>query len=462
MLYSKFTADELSDWTRGSWLFGKPTEITGISSDTRTIEKGNIFVALQGDNFDGHKFLRQAHEAGASSAIVDRAALDVSDRFMPLLVTGDTKKSLLMAAHGYRQKLAMTVVGVTGSAGKTTVKEMTAEVLSSKYKTARTRGNWNNDIGLPLSLLGAGLKTDMGIFELGTNHPGEIRALSSVLLPDIGIVTCVGAAHIEHFGSVRNIAIEKSELFKSLPSSGVAILNRDDEYADILKKSVSCRFLTVSLKNKADFYGTEDIDGGYRFYRAATNESISVKLNLYGVHNYLNALFAMAAGCLAGVDLDDIRLRLEGFKSLPMRGEKIELRGVSFINDAYNANPVSMRASVRGFAELERSGEKWLVLSDMLELGDFSESAHKELGRYIAQWDWAGLIVFGSFGGLIGEGAIEKGFSREKVFLFLSSEEIAGFLSIRLSPGDIVLLKASRSMNLESVIKEFNCSDDIL
>jgi len=443
-----FHPEELSQWVSGLWENGMPADpVTGISNDTRTIQPGNLYVAIRGENFDGHDFVRQAFEKGAGGALV-------SERFEwsenPVLHVPDTIGGLQEMAHGYRKKWLGTIVGITGSVGKTTVKEMCAHVLSMRGETHRTAGNYNNHIGLPLSMMNMPYDALHGVFEIGMNHPGEIAPLAALLQPNIGIITDIGNAHREHFQSMEEIALEKARLAERVPESGMVILDRDSEWFSLISDHTCAGVITVSMESDADYVGHATAPSVLSVEPRTSNlKPHAFPLPLPGEHIMKNALRAIALGLELEMAPTEIAEGLSNFKLPAMRWEESDVLGIQFINDAYNANPLSMRANLRTFAALPGSGKKWAVVGGMRELGDTSEAEHAELGRFIDELGLDGVVTVGELGKTI----ICRG--TDRFFHVPKAEKAAQILKDHLQPGDRVLLKASRGERLEQALKHF-------
>jgi len=448
-----FDSNLIAQWTKGRWLSAAPPYFCGVSIDSRSLDPGNLFVAIRGVRYDGHVFLQEAFKKGAAAAMVCRERLNGNESG-PLLSVHDTAQALRDMATAYRRLIGLSVIAVTGSVGKTTVKEMVADVLASRLSTARTRGNWNNAIGLPLSLLNVDSSSRVGVFEVGTNHPGELALLCQVLLPDWGLVTTLAPVHLEFFKSMANIMEEKSSLLKSLPSGGTAILRSDDEWYDRLRAVAPRRVITVSMAGDADYQGISPNTwhGAAEVIEKASGERFCFQMPWPGRHQLGNALYAIAVARLHGLAWEDIRHSLEGYRSQPMRWECQSLNGITVVNDAYNANPVSMTVALRTFAELPVDGRKWLVLAGMLEMGAGETEAHENLGRMVAQGAWAGLIVVGELGSVIASAAVKAGMASDRVFRCRDHIVAAQRLGREAMPGDAVLLKASRGQRLEQVL----------
>ncbi len=437
----EFRAGELSQWISRFWRNGIPEgPITGISQDTRTLKPGNLYVAIHGDHFDGHDFIPQAFEQGAVGALI-------SEQYQwsqnPVLCVPDPLKGLQAMAGGYRKKWVGTVVGITGSVGKTTVKEMCASVLEMLGKTHRTAGNYNNHIGLPLTMLRMPQDARYGVFEIGMNQVGEIGPLSDLLQPKIGIITDVGGVHLENFKSIEEIAREKARLAEQVDCSGMVILDRDSPWYTLLRRRVLAHVVTISLEGIADYVGRKVGDGvlevnGYKF-----------RMPLPGEHVMRNALRAIALGLELGLKPEEVATGLGRFKLPPMRWEKSTVRDIKIINDAYNANPISMRALVQTFSNLSGYGKKWVVLGGMSELGPSSDEEHALLGQYIDGLNLDGVITVGA----LGKGIVCH--SGRPFFQCNDAEEAAVVLKENLVAGDCMLLKASRSERLEQVLERF-------
>lgn len=438
---STFSPAELASWTGGTW-HGKPpaaaTEIRGVFHDTRSMQPGCLFVAIRGETFDGHAFADRALEAGARVALVDhipelsgKADGDSNDPGdVHWLVVPDTRKALLDLATGYRECFDIPMIAVTGSVGKTTVKEMVADLLQTLGPTARNPGNWNNDLGLPLSLLNMPRTTRYGVFEIGMNHPGELAPLCDVLRPTHAIVTEIGEAHIEFFDDITGIAEEKATVYRALAEDGVAILDVASEWFEFLAERCNGRMQIID----------SDID------------PLPGPLAVPGEHMHRNALKAWALARELGVHPDLAARVLAGFRPPGMRWREEIAAELCIINDAYNANPMSMLAALDTFAALPaRDHQKWLVLGEMGELGDDrARDAHMKIGARVAPGVADGawrLITIGEAGRWIANAC-------SGAEVCTDTREAAAILMEQASAGDIVLLKASRSAKLEKVVGE--------
>ena len=453
-----FDPENLAAWSGGEWVpCAPPGPLSAVIHDTKQMVAGALFVAIRGARFDGHDFIGKAVAGGAVAALVSRArAAGLAGHGLPLLVVDDPLAGLQKMATGYRQHLGLTVVGVTGSTGKTSVKEMIACLLEAAMPTARTKGNWNNEIGLPLSILSIPVGTKAGVLELGISHPGEMAPLCAIARPDWGVVTTVGPVHLEFFESVTSIACEKGELLRGLSADGTAVLSLDDPFFGVLRGMASCKVRTTSLRkgSGADYIlvcnnghagpcEVEDrVSGGIHAFR----------LDLPGIHTRHNALMAIAVARGLGVSWPSIAEAFSRYVPPPMRWEQRTVKGVTVINDAYNANPISMMAALRTFKDLEVAGGKWLVLGDMLELGATEVEEHQSIGRALAGGPWAGLVTVGTLGAQIAEGALSAGMARESVHACGTTAAAADLLKERVAKGDALLVKASRGKRMEEII----------
>ncbi len=447
---TRIAAEQAAAWSGGAWTGQPPVGFDAVSTDSRRMVPGSLYIALKGDRFDGHDFVDAALESGASAAVVSESYTGAAGR--PLLRVPDTRQALRDLAAGYRKVVSARMIGITGSVGKSTVKELVTAMLSSRFATASTRGNWNNDIGLPLSLLAMDPDAVYGVFEVGTNHSGEIADLCSLLRPEWGVVTNIGQSHLEFFGSETAVAREKGDLLATLPADGVAFLDADGAFYDELRGRTSARVVSVAIDSAADLVATgaaghEDVV----IEDSRSGERVELPRPLPGVHQVRNLLLAAAVACEAGLAWGEIREGLAAFEPMPMRWACREVNGVLVINDAYNANPVSMDAALRTFCDTPVSGRRWLLLGDMLELGDVAEEAHAALGRRVAGGDWAGLVTVGTQAAGIAEHA-RQARCRMDIEACATAEEAGQWVGKRLAPGDAVLLKGSRGMHLERAI----------
>lgn len=444
-------------WAAGEAGGALPVSFCGVTQDSRKVWPGCLYVALRGVRFDGHDFVAQALQAGAAAALVEASwrGPDGSAAW-PLIRVQDTRQALGSAARAWRLQSRALIVGLTGSSGKTTTKEMAATLFSAGGRVCATQGNFNNEIGLPLSLLTLPSDAAYGIFELGTNHPGEVAHLAEILRPHAAIISSIGCAHIEHFGSIEAIAQEKGELLRALPPEGFAVLCKEAACFERLAQMSRAPVVTTSLLTRdADFSGDlrEPCSGTVCVRERATGIETVLRSGLPGEHNASNLVLAFAAARAAGVLPQDaaqalLRLVLPG-----MRWEVSEREGVTYVNDAYNANPQSMIAVLRTFMKLPCAGRRMVVLGDMFELGEHAESLHREVGRCVAALSPDCLVAVGpDMGRHLTDEVMKSGFAAARVMRFADAAEAAVACKGLFKPGDCVLLKASRGMQLERIL----------
>jgi UDP-N-acetylmuramoyl-tripeptide--D-alanyl-D-alanine ligase len=451
----RFESTALADWSGGAWRGASIDGVNGFSIDTRTLQPGDLFIALRSEKADGHQHLAAALAAGAAALMVDDAgSIDGFDA--PCLVVENTRTALQKIARGYRAALKFRhLAAVTGSVGKTTVKELLADMLSAVGSTARSKGNWNNDLGVPLSLLAAAPDATFGVFEVGMNHPGELDPLCDLLEPDLAIVTCVGPVHIENFEDETGIAREKAAVYRGLRGRGTAIVNADDRFAPVLREYLDgSRVIEVSRRHPADYvYRRLDAaSGSFELHERASDERVAMTASLPGDYFIVNVALAAAAARAAGASWEHIIAAVKNYQPLSMRWARSRRYGVDIINDAYNANPVSMRAALQAFMEEPCAGRRWLVLGGMLELGAREKEYHREVGAAASALPDVQLLVVGERGAWIADGAIAAGMDGGRVYAAPDHQTAARWLAEAMKPGDALLLKASRSEAMEKVL----------
>lgn len=425
-------------------LIGSDREFHGVSTDSRSIEPGMLFIALKGPNHDGHDHVAAAVAAGAVAALVERP-LDVA---VPQLVVTDTLHALGRLAAVWREHLATTLVAVTGSNGKTTVKEMCAAVFSAAGKTLATRGNLNNDIGVPLTLLRLEPEYDYGVIEMGANHPGEIAYLTDLTRPQVAIITNAGPAHLEGFGSIEGVARAKGEIYEGLSEDGVAIINADDRYAGIWRElSAGHRSISFGVEKKADIgvRGMGDLHGSELEVLSPLGE-FHLSLALPGRHNVMNALAAIAAGIALGIDLEVIASGLNHMRPV---GGRLQIReginGATLLDDSYNANPSSMHAGLEVLAGCD--GERYLAMGDMGELGESADELHRQVGLDARELGIDRLYATGNLSRHATEAFGENG------FFFSQQKQLIEALLGQMNNNTTVLVKGSRSSHMEHVVQ---------
>ena len=447
------TLSEVQRAVRGRWLArpSSPPPVTSVVTDSRGAAQGSLFVALRGERVDGHDFVLEAFARGAVAALVERPVGAVPDG-VALFAVEDAVTALGDLARHYRSGLSATVVAVTGSNGKTTTKEMIAHLLGPSGAVVKAPESYNNFVGVPLSVFAVSPGTDFAVLELGTSAPGEIARLAAIAQPHLGVITNIGPTHLEGLGSVAGVARAKGELLDALPSEGTAVLNWDDDWCRRLARHSPVRVVTFGLSPEADVFATEVVrrEGGLRFL---LNGLCEATLPVAGTHNLLNALAAAAVCRRLGLSRQQVAQRLPGFRLPAMRLEEVSLGGLLLINDAYNANPVSMSAALSELTRRPAEGRRLFVAGDMKELGPDSPRYHRELGLRVAAGDLDGLFAVGEFAGEVAAGAVAGGFPAEAVFTFATVEELVAGLAGEVGPGDVVLLKGSRAMGLERVVE---------
>ncbi|KAF3983720.1 MAG: UDP-N-acetylmuramoyl-tripeptide--D-alanyl-D-alanine ligase [Methylococcales symbiont of Hymedesmia sp. n. MRB-2018] len=431
-------------------LSGEDISICASSIDTRTLNKGDLYIAIKGKNFDGHSFIDKAELAGADAVLVEKK----SSTRLSQIVVKDSHLALAELAGGWKQKANVKSIAITGSNGKTTVKEMIASILSLVGNVLYTQGNLNNDIGVPLTLLKLHEQHQYAVIEVGANHVGEIAYSCSYVSPDVAVINNVGSVHIEGFGSIDGVAKAKGEIIQSLAMDGVAVLNRDDafyKYWKMLAGNRKC--VTFGLEQEADCRA-EDIQSTVknktfktRFKLVTGNEDIEIQLNLAGQHNVLNALAATVASRQLGIGLKQIKQGLEQLK--PVTGRLQPLAGKHgglVIDDTYNANPNSVKAALNVL--LESGGEPWVILGALAEMGSNSLEIHRELGKLIKSMNVVRLLTIGSdaehTSSTFGKGAT----------FFSSQEKMINFLKKELKGCESVLVKGSRAQKMENIVSQ--------
>lgn len=431
----------------GGVLRGADAAFAGVSTDTRESVAGRLFVALSGPNFDGHDFIGAAASGGAAGALVART-IDVD---LPQVVVADPRAALGVYGRDWRLQFDCPVVAITGSSGKTTVKEMTAAILGTRGPVLATRGNLNNDIGLPLMLVELTDAHTAAVFEMGANHRGEIAGLAELARPDVGLVTNAGPAHLEGFGGIDGVAHGKGELYRSLSTGGCAVINANDRYAPMWREfSTHCRRIEFGIDVEAEWSARDveigpQADGGQRFMLHAPDGTHEVALAVPGRHNVANALAAAAAAGALGVPSARMVAALAGFAGVGRRMRMVAATGgARLIDDTYNANPASLDAALEVLATMP--GRRWLVLGDMLELGDAAEAMHDRAGRHAREHGVERLFAYGPLAGgaarAFGAGAAA----------YDDVDELAARVADELAPDVTVLIKGSRGMRMERLV----------
>ena len=443
--------------------------IRRVCTDSRSVRKGDLFVALKGERFDGHHFVDGAFKQGAKGVVIEAASADGSDvrgylrasasvrGAEPLVVkVKDSLRAYQDLAAFHRRRFDVPVIAVTGSNGKTTTKEMVGKALSRRWRLLQTIGNLNNRIGLPQTVLRLTASHQVAVLELGVDAEGQTTRLVNVARPTIGIITNVGRDHLEFFGSVDGSARAKAELLPALPKDGALILNVDDPYYHFFRRRARCSVVSFGLRNHADVRGSEIRQRGkrveFRFQITGRQRAHRVSLAVPGTHNVSNALAAVAVGHVLGLSMAKVAEGLSRVRPVAMRSHVYSRRGLTIIQDCYNANPDSMKAAVTLLKNLGEHTRTIAVLADMLELGEDARTLHREVGAHIADSRISFLIACGALGKDVARGAAARGMSRSRIIETQRVREAASVLRALAEPGDVVLLKASRGMKMEAVL----------
>lgn len=441
--------------TGGRLVGGSPeTAVRSVSTDTRTLRPGELFVALVGERFDGHGFIGQALAKRAVAVVVEEARVPHGVACRPAILVKDTTRALQDVARANRGRSRCTVVAVTGSNGKTTTKDFIATLAARHLETVASEGSFNNHVGVPLTLLRIDSSTRLAVVEIGMSAAGEIRALAAVARPEIGVITNVNPAHLEFFDSVAAIADAKAELLESLPADGTAVLNADDAWVRQIGERWAGRRIMYGTNPEADVRLSildETASGSQVRLRCFDGPDLEAVVPAPGRHNALNATAAVAACWAVGLGSEAVVAGFAALQLPKMRFERRECGGVLVINDAYNANPESMRAALETFAAMPVEGRHIVVLGEMRELGDHSLDAHREVGRLVGEHGFARLVTTGGYAGRIAEAAVEHGMPARFVVTCSGIEDATKRLRDELRPGDAVLIKGSRAIGMERI-----------
>jgi UDP-N-acetylmuramoyl-tripeptide--D-alanyl-D-alanine ligase len=446
---------EILDATGAMLVRGDPRAwVHGVSTDTRSLRPRDLFLALSGPNFDGNQFAERAQSLGAGALLLrggPGAVVPHVPGEAPVALHESPRRALADLAAWHRSRLKVPVIGVTGSCGKTTTKEILAQLLSTKLRTVSSPNSFNNDVGVPHTLLLADETTEALVVEIGTNAPGEIAALCRIARPTVGIITNVGAAHLEGLGSVEGVAREKSDLFASLPREGFAVLNLDCRHAPMLRAASTARVITYSVEGEGELNARSPwfSAGGTRFEL----DGREVRSPLLGVHNIHNLLAALAACRGLGYSIDELLPAVSQLHGGRRRMEKIELRGVTLFDDTYNANPESARAGLRVLSGLVGHRRRVVVLGDMLELGPRAPELHHAIGRDAAANGVDLLLLVGELTQAAAAGALEAGMDPAHVRHVGARGEALERVRGSIEDGDVVLVKGSHAMGMDAIVQ---------
>ena len=450
---------------------GKDSVFGDVVTDSQGAKSRSVFVALKGGRVDGHQFLDDALRHGASCLVVHKrvGGPRVNREDMTVIKVADTLKALGDLAQYRRQRVAPMVLAITGSNGKTTTKEMVASICQFatiqgtrlRGKVLKTEGNYNNLVGLPLTLLRLSGREKVAVVELGTSEPGEIRRLTEIAKPDMGIITSVAPAHLTGLNTITGVAREKGEIFRRMSPRGVAVVNMDDPWTRRLGKAFKGGKITYGTSGEVRGERLQTLgEKGMEFTLRAGGGKRRVRLRLPGAHNVSNAVGAAAMAYGLGADLEAMSKGLEAVRPMPMRMAIERVKGVGIINDAYNANPASMDAALRALAGINCKGDRVAVLGDMLELGRESAKRHYELGQTIARCHVDRVYLLGPFASHVREGAFQGGMDSERVTIGKNYKTLAMMIRKHTKRGDWILFKGSRGIGMEKVLASFRTLGD--
>ena len=443
----ELTFKELLEAVNGKVIVDKADkEFNNICTDTRKIEKNNIFLALKGENFNGNKYVRDAIEKGASIAIVDEVLFNDSDINGTVIKVDNTYDALLNLAKYYREKLNLKVVGITGSTGKTSTKDLVASFLQGKYKVFKTKGNFNNHIGLPLMILSMDSEVEVAVLELGMSNLGEIHTLADCARPDVALITNIGLSHIENLKTQENILRAKMEITDFFTKENVLVVNAEDDYLKKIKensfKVIKTGYDDNNMIRAYDIVLNEDSTS---FKIKDGNKEYNFILPMVGAHNVLNALLGIAAAKELGVSCEEMLEGLKTIEATSMRLEFKNVNGYTIINDCYNASPDSMKAALQVLKN-RKGNRKIAILGTMRELGEESKRAHKEVGEYAK--DIADILI--TTGEFVED--YKMGFGEDNIIIYNTKEDLIDNICEIIKADDVILVKASRGAKFEEIV----------
>lgn len=447
---------------RGELTKGSPeVVISRVNTDSRQAQPGDLFIALSGERFDGHEFVAEVAQKGAAAVVIEKGRSLPALPDCVVIQVGNTRQAYGQIGAAYRQEFSLPVIAVGGSNGKTSTKELIAAVLRQKLNTLWSEASFNNDVGVPATLLRLTAAHQAAVLEVGTNHPGELAALVKLVQPQFGVITNVGREHMEFFSDLAGVAREEGALAEALPAEGKLFLNGDNAWSEEIAKRTKATVVRVGAGDNCDWQVSAvkmDKSGSSFTVAAPTKEfSGTYRISLLGRHQVSNALFAIALGAELGLSRAEIKQGLANCEPAKMRLQLYDAAGVRVLDDAYNANADSMLAALQVLQELPCKGRRVAVLGDMAELGSHSESAHAEVGRRAAELGVEQLIAVGKMAGTMAQAAREAGLVR--VIELADAEAAATAIKSFLKPGDTVLLKASRSSRLERITQALKAGE---
>lgn len=456
----------------GELLSGSESKkFTGVSINSRTAQPDEVFFCIHGERFDGHDFMAEVLEKKVSGVVLSDAGkipgnlASKQGADMPFFIrVKDTLAALQDFAHDYRKSFPVRIVGITGTNGKSTTKEMTAAIAAVKFKTLKNKGNLNNHIGLPLTLFDLDQTHEVAVLEMGMSAAGEIRHLAEIAGPEIGIITNISEAHLLTLKNVKSVQAAKGELFEALSAKGTAIVNADDPLVLELSRSLRAKTLTYGIDNTADVRAADirsRSNEGFDFTLRIQGNEFPVFLPFLGRFNVYNALAAIAAGHSLGVGVENMRAGLAECLLLSQRLEISHHNSMTFINDTYNANPRSMQEALKLLSQYHTTGRRFFVIGDMLELAELAETAHARIGGDVAKHPVDFLITIGPLSGLAGESALRAGMAANRVAITSSYEEAIDYIGKSARSGDCLLFKGSRGSKMEKVIQGLTTSTGV-
>ncbi len=471
-----WTGQDLLDATGGTLVRGAPgRRVRGVCTDSRAVRKGDVFVAMKGERHDGHRFVDDVFTRGAAGAVVEsvprwtpgggaRPARRSVRRAEPFIVrVKDTVRAYQDLAAFHRARFEIPVIAVTGSNGKTTTKEMVANALGQRWRLKKTAGNANNRIGLPRTVLGLTASHQLAVLEFGVDAEGQTARLAEIARPTVGVITNVGADHLEFFGDVDGSARAKAELLAYLPRDGAVILNADDPYYGFFRRRARCPVVSFGFGRRADIRGSDVRRRGarteFRLHVTGRARAHHLSLRVHGAHNVLNALAAVAVGHTLGLSVAKAAAGLRRFRPAAMRSQVVSRRGLTVIQDCYNANPDSMKAALTLLRDVGAGRRTIAVLGDMLELGAKARAYHADAGAFAADCRIARLIACGRFGRAMARGAAARGMVRSQIVEARDVRGATRALNRLARVGDVVLVKGSRGMGMERVLEGLTGKD---
>ncbi|MGV7219958.1 MAG: UDP-N-acetylmuramoyl-tripeptide--D-alanyl-D-alanine ligase [Nitrospinales bacterium] len=445
----------------GSQVFGGPMDsFVGITINSRLAKPGELFFCIKGEAFDGHDFIDDAISKGVSGIIFSDkdkfSGKQVSSENLFAIQVQDTLRALQDLACFHRKQHTLRVVGVTGSNGKSTTKEMIAAIAETSGETLKNKGNLNNHIGLPLSLFELNKAHEIAVLEMGMSAAGEIRRLAEIALPEIGVITNIFPAHLVELKNTRAVQSAKGELFESLAKEGTAVVNADDPMVFELAEKLRSRVITFGIDQPADVTATDISfrkNTGFDFTVNLFGEKFPIYLPFISFGSIYNSLAAIATGHALGISKENISIGIGKSVHLSQRGEILTHNSMTILDDSYNANPGSMKDALKTMSLFHANGKKFFVIGDMLELGDFSETAHLDLGKEVASSSADYLITVGTLAKIVAQSARQSGIRKDRVASFESHQDAADFLSGHAASGDFILVKGSRSSRMEKIIE---------